>query len=268
MPGPSRTSLKARRIPGSARTGATAVAMARRMSQRSGRRDMTRSIPVGSLQASPAGRMLQTIKGVDADISQSIIATTSTNSGIDVLNLIQPGSGSWNRIGRKTVVKSVRVKGNLLWSIVPTFATGAGGVSSSVRGVLVWDNQPTGTIPTFDTIFGSTLQAGTEQVTSIFDPVKYDGMERFRVIREWTWDCPPPPVPSFGTGPNFQCSLALDEYIKMPGGGLVSNYSGQSAPQTIADIASGALYLIWRVSTSNSATSCTLDAMARVRYYD
>jgi len=267
MPGPSRSSLKARRIPGSARTGATAVAMAKRMSQRQGRRDMSR-IPVGSLQASPASRMLQTIKGVDSDISQSIIATTTTNAGIDVLNLIVPGSGSWNRVGRKTVCKSVRIKGNLLWANVPTFATGQGMIQTAVRGVLVWDNQPTGTIPTFDVIFGSTLQAGTEQVTSIFDPVKYDGMERFRVIREWCWEEPPVTVPAFGTGPNMQATVCIDEYVKLPGGGLVSNYSGQSSPQTIADIASGALYLLWRTTSSTAGGSVTLDAMARLRYYD
>jgi len=239
-----------------------------RAMQRSVKREIPRSIPVGSLQASPASRMLQTIKGVDADLSQSIIATTSTNGSIDVLNLIQPGSGSWNRIGRKTVLKSVRIKGNLLWVNTPTFATGAGQKITIVRGILVWDNQPTGTIPTFDTIFGSTLQDGTEQVTTIFDPVKYDGMERFRVIREWTWEEPPVTTPAYGTGPNIQAALCIDEYVKMPGGGLVSNYSGQSAPQTIADIASGALYMIWRTSTSDAGGSVTYDGMARVRYYD
>jgi len=268
MPGPSRSSLKARRVPGSARTGAAAVALAKRMSQRQGRRDMSRSIPVGSLQASPAGRMLQTIKGVDADLSQSIIATTTTNGSIDVLNLIQPGSGSWNRIGRKTVLKSVRIKGNLLWVNTPTFATGAQQIETAVRAVLVWDNQPTGTIPTFDVIFGSTLQDGTEQVTSILDPVRYDGMERFRVIREWCWEEPPVTVPAFGTAPNIQCTQCIDEYVKMPGGGLVSNYSGQSTPQTIADIASGALYMVWRTTSSTSGGSVTFDGMARVRYYD
>jgi len=271
MPGPSRSSLKARRVPGSARTGATAVAMARRMSDRASRRFVSSTqsrIPVGSLQASPASRMLQTIKGVDSDLSQSIIATTTTNAGIDVLNLIVPGSGSWNRVGRKTVCKSVRIKGNLLWANVPTFATGQGMITTAVRGVLVWDNAPTGTIPTYDTIFGSTLQAGTEQVTSIFDPVKYDGMERFRVIREWCWEEPPVTVPAFGTGPNMQATVCIDEYVKLPGGGLVSNYSGQSSPQTIADISSGALYLIWRTTSSTAGGSVTLDAMARLRYYD
>jgi len=264
----TRQSLRARKVPGSARTGAAAVAMAKRAVQRMSRRDMPSRIPVGSLQASPAARMLQTIKGVDADLSQSIIATTSTNGSIDVLNLIQPGSGSWNRVGRKTVLKSVRIKGNLLWANVPTFATGQGQIITAVRGVLVWDNQPTGTIPTFDTIFGSTLQDGTEQVTSIFDPVKYDGMERFRVIRDWCWEEPPVTTPAYGTGPNIQATLCIDEYVKMPGGGLVSNYSGQSTPQTIADIASGALYMIWRTTSSTAGGSVTWDGMARVRYYD
>lgn len=259
----SRVSLKAKRTPGSARTGAMAVALAKRLSQRKSTR-----FQVGSLQATPAARTLQTVKGVDSDLSQSIIASTSTNGSIDVLNLIVPGSNSWNRIGRRTVAKSVRIKGNLNWAIVPTFATGAGGRSIPVRAVLVWDSGPTGTIPTFDSIFGTTLQAGTEQVTSIFDPVKYDGMERFKVIRDWTFECPSWSVPAFGTAPALQLEMGIDEYVKLPGGGLVSNYSGQTSPQTIADIGTGALYMIWRTTSSTAAASVTFDGMARLRYYD
>lgn len=206
------------------------------------------------------------IKGVDSDLSQSVVATTNTNASIDVINLIAPGTGSFNRVGRKTVLKSFRLKGNLNWAIVPTFATGAGGRRSPVRGILVWDSQPGGAIPTFDTIFGSTLQAGTEQVTSIMDPIKYDGMERFTIIREWCWDCPAWSVPAFGTAPAVQLENCIDEYVKLPP--LKSNYSGQTATQTIADIASGALYMIWRTTSSAAAASVTFDGMGRLRYWD
>jgi len=227
------------------------------------------SVPrqIGSLQAagSTSSRAGE-VKGVDKDLSQSIIATTTTNGSIDVINLIAPGSGSWNRIGKKTVLKSVRIMGNLNWAIVPTFATGAGGRSIPVRCAIVWDNQPTGTIPTFDTIFGTTDQTGAEATVSIFDPVKYDNMERFRVLRDWKIDTPAWSVPSFGTAPSVQIEKAIDEYVKLPN--LVSIYSGQSSPQTIADIASGALYILWRTTSSTAAASVTWDGMARLRYYD
>lgn len=206
------------------------------------------------------------VKGVDSDISQSLIATTSTNVGIDVLNLIAPGTASFNRVGRKTVLKSVKISGVLQWVNEPTFATGVGRIPVA-RAILVWDSQPSGTIPTFDSIFGTTLQAGTEQVTSIMDPIKYDGMERFRVIRDFRYTPGANPIPvSFGSAPKITWATHVNEYVKLPP--LKSNYSGQTATQTIADIASGALYLIWRTESASAATTCTLDAMARLRYWD
>ena len=49
-----------------------------------------------------------------------------------------------------------------------------------VRAVLVWDKQPNnGAIPTFDTIFGQTSQAGVESA-SVMDHLRYDNMFRFR----------------------------------------------------------------------------------------
>jgi len=259
-----RSSLKARRVPGSARTGAAAVAMTKRMAGRKGSYSAGRSVPAMTFQT-PSAAKAGEVKGVDTDISQQIIATLTTNGGIDVLNLIQPGSGSWNRIGRKTVLKSVRIKAQADWLVAPTVATGVYR-EASLRGVLVWDSGPTGTIPTFDNIFGTTLQDGTEQTTSFLDPLKYDGMERYRVIKDMCWDAPPIPVSSTGTGPQNRVTCCIDEYIRLPN--LQSNYSGQSTPQTIADIASGALYLIWRASADSGNITTTLDGMVRLRYYD
>ena len=52
------------------------------------------------------------MKGMDTDVSQNaIVGTTNSNANIMVLNLIQQGNGSWNRVGRKTHLSSVRIKG-------------------------------------------------------------------------------------------------------------------------------------------------------------
>jgi len=269
----SRTGLIIRRRDGKGGyAGTRDMTKARRAANRAMQRAILRSAAastslsssrgLGPVYGRPSGNE---VKGVDADVSQSLIATTSTNAGIDVINLIEPGTGSWNRVGRKTVLKSFRLTGNIVWTNTPTLATGVGRMTCA-RCVLVWDSQPTGTIPVFSDIFGSTLQAGTEQVTSIFDPLRYDNMERFRVIRDWRLS-PPATVPlSLGSAPSMAVCTHIDEYVKLPP--LQSNYSGQSSPQTIADIASGALYLIWRAEIQNSNAATVVDAMARLRYYD
>ena len=86
---------------------------------------MKYSIPSNS----PAltNRIIKTIpgemKGMDTDISYvSVIGSTNTNAGIYVLNLVQQGNGSWNRVGRKTHSSSVRLRGmspSLLHPLLP-----------------------------------------------------------------------------------------------------------------------------------------------------
>jgi len=96
-------------------------------------------------------------KGVDTSIALTpVIATTNTNASSFVLNLIQAGNGSWNRVGRKVHLKSLRLRGHLRW----LYGNNAGTNNldaNAVRMVVVWDKQPSGgAIPTFDAIFGKT----------------------------------------------------------------------------------------------------------------
>ena len=121
-----------------------------------------------------ANRIIKTIpgemKGMDTDISYvRVIGSTNTNGGIYVLNLVQQGNGSWNRVGRKTHSSSVRLKGNISFACAPVVATGVM-TAPACRLVLVWDKQPSsGAIPNFDTIFGITAQDGTESCPSYRD---------------------------------------------------------------------------------------------------
>jgi len=228
--------------------------------RRVGRRPPTQAI-------ARAVRATMTKKGMDTDVSIATIpSTTSTNGHAFVLNLIQTGSGSWNRVGRKTHAKSLRIVGCLNWAFTPTFATGACN-SSFVRMVVVWDKQSSGaTIPTFDAIFGITAQDGTESCPDITCPPRYDNMDRFRVLRDCILPAPTEAVPAFGSGPYLARPQPFDEYIKL--GNLESVYSGQTVPMTIADISTGALYVYFR-SLFNAA-NCTVnsDAIARLRYTD
>lgn len=213
------------------------------------------------------GRARMDKKGMDTSLSaNTIISTTNTNAYISVLNLIQPGTGSWNRIGKKTHLKSVRCTGKIQFNITPTFATGACN-DTFVRLIIVWDKQPSGAaIPTFDTIFGITDQTGAESCPLITCPPRFDNFDRFRILRDTNICCDEVSVPSFGSGPLLVEQVPFDVYVKLPG--LESVYSGQTNPMTIADISTGALYCIFRSNTSQVNCTADVSASARVRYTD
>jgi len=193
-----------------------------------------------------------------------VTAATNTNGDTTTLNLIQAGTGSWNRIGRKVTLKSVRVKGTVL---VRHYLTSLGDFTTNVvRMVIVWDNQPAGgTEPLFNDIFGETSQAGAETVSYQSQP-KYDTMSRFTILKDWTYDS----VPQSGlnaAGDVTATIQSVDSYVKLPN--LETTFSGQSSPMTIADINNGALYFIARAETnSGTASDAIVSVRARIRYLD
>ena len=94
-------------------------------------------------------------KGVDVPSPKTLlVASTNTNQGIYLLNGIQEGVGSWNRVGRYIWNKSIELDLNLQMSTQTAALDTAVTAAHIVRCVLVWDKAPNnGTIPNFDTIF-------------------------------------------------------------------------------------------------------------------
>lgn len=193
-------------------------------------------------------------KGMDTTIDLFSGSTYTTNAGIVVLNLVRAGTGSYNRIGRKIKPKSLRLKGTLSY----TETANANVVGTVCKIYIVYDKQPSGgLIPTYNSIFGQTDQAGTETVDFNSGP-KYDSMGRFRILRELSYDMNPQTI----SGYDYTHTINLDEYIKLALPETV--YSGDSSPMTISDINTGAIYFITRASTG----LVTVDVTARLRYTD
>ena len=213
----------------------------------------------------PAARPLGEKKGMDTAISSggTIPTTVNDNSGIVVLNLIQQGAGSWNRVGRKVNLRSLRIRGD----IMHTQTTAASGFTYGqvIRCVIVWDKQPSsGTIPQWQDMFGFTAQDGTES-TSMYAPIRYDNMDRFSILRDVTYD--PQPGAKAQTAPDVVTYYnTIDEYIRL--GDRECVFSGQSNPMTIADISSGAIYFCVRTKNASSTISSINNMYARLRYTD
>lgn len=206
-------------------------------------------------------------KGVDTDLALTgVLNTTSTNANIFVANLIQQGAGSWNRIGRKTFLKSLRIKGHVQIQATPVIATGVM-LNNALRMVVVWDKQPSGAaIPNWDAIFGITAQDGVESCPDFTCPPRYDNMDRFRVLLDRPIVANPNFVTSTGSAPSNIQYVPVDEYLKL--GGLECVYSGQSNPMTIADISTGALYIGFRSQNNSAGNTINTDMVARLRFTD
>lgn len=242
----------------------SAGVMAQRRALRMAARD-TRLLGIPRMSQSYGGmRGGDELKGMDTLIDYPTIAsTTGTNDQITTLNLIQAGTGSWNRIGRKSTLKSVRLTG---WVTVNHYRTAGDWQPNIVRLILVWDKQPAGAAePLFSDIFGQTSQAGTETSTWWNQP-KYDTMSRFTVLKDWTYES----TAEAGVAADadvFRRNFHVDCFVRLPN--LETTFSGQSSPMTIADINNGALYFIARTRINiGTSTDANLTLQSRVRYLD
>lgn len=249
--------------------GSVAEQRVKRQARKTVRRQQFRA-GITDAQIVELSKVIGEKKGVDIGIAHaSVVSTTNTNANIDVIPLVQQGAGSWNRVGRKIHLKSVRVRGLAQIGFAHQATTGDL-FGQSLRMIVVWDKQPSGgAIPNFDTMFGTTTQAGVE-ATSFLDPIKYDNMGRFQVLRDKVWDFRPNlSNQQGGTGDSLDIYHTFDEFIKLGNREVV--FSGQSNPMTIADISTGALYVIFRCAAQIAGVSevaINPGSFARLRYTD
>ncbi len=179
-------------------------------------------------------------------IAGPVISTVTTNADAFTLNLIEPGNGSYNRIGRKAFMKSVRISGLIAYQTNndPTTNNSQGNM---LRMVLVWDKQPSGTLPAYNVMFGRTSQAGVESA-QVFDKLRYDNTARFQVLKDCYVKSKKNVSGDTGTVNLGTEVFYVDEFVELKNRTTV--FSGDSDPVTIADISSGALYLFFRAQTS------------------
>jgi len=208
------------------------------------------------------------VKGVDTSLALNpVIATTNTNGSIFVLNLIQQGAGSFNRIGKKIYPVSVRCKGVVSFSNAVRVA---GTDGNKLRAILVWDRSPNGAaIPAFDVIFGTTDQTGTE-ASNMEAVIRYDAMDRFKILKEWCIIDNPGNSGTNTAGDLVEDFHSFDEYLSFKKGKYESLFGSTTNPMTIADVANGALYLVFRVqqNTADNIVSISANSFARLRYTD
>jgi len=226
-----------------------------------------------SLQRAVAAAVRKTVekKGVDFPLADGnpIVSSTTSNASALCLNLVQAGAGSWNRVGRKIQPQSLRLRGEILWTLGKETTT-LNYNGNTLRMVIVFDKQPSGNaIPTFDTVFGVTGQDGSE-TTTYLNSVKYDNMDRFSVLRDCVVNFEPPVYNNAaGTQNLVVVTRPFDEFLTLKGKETV--YLGQSVPMTIADVSSGAIYVYFRAAANvnlQNQLQVGPNSTARLRYID
>lgn len=221
----------------------------------------------GALAAVPE-RSKGEIKGVDTPLNSIAVSLPDVNSNLQglCLNLIQTGSGFWNREGRKINLKSLRIKATFDWIATPYAGDAINAMN--LRMVVVHDKSPNGgTLPKFNEIFAHTEQTST--TTTLWNsPPAFSSMQRFTVLRDKVLDLNPNGyVPT--AGGELEVTTTVDEYIKLTRYDTI--YAGTANPATIANVYSGGLYIyLFPSFTPSTLLQLIIDpsSIARLRYYD
>lgn len=210
-----------------------------------------------------------TTKALDATESGStgISANLANNNCITLVNSIETGTNVWNRIADKARMMSLRVRAKILRESArdPTTKTF---FPNCLRFFVVWDRQPNGQVPPFNTIFNETDPLGTGY-TDICASLSAIRSSRFRVLRDKMIgefgaeqqqitslndpnNAPPGTNVITTSVPAVQQTryIHVDEYIDLSKLNLVSEYS--TSTTGIGAISTGALYVGFKANLLNN----------------
>lgn len=213
-------------------------------------------VPAGDYQK---GRELlktpkQELKAFDVALTTTLGATIAGPPAFNVLNAITNGAELYQRVGRKTYMKSLHFRAQLTPSGVATEAVG--------RIVIFYDSQPNAANPV---IAGLLQDSNAAAATTWISEINLTNRQRFKILRDYQV--------LMGSSTNIgganeiiidpiKNSFNIDMFIKL--GGLETIYNATNGG-TIADITSGALHMVF---FGDANISYNLNWSSRLRYYD
>jgi len=233
------------------------------------------------LRAAPSRPIMRTGRGInrtelkacDANVMASIpktdiIGATAVFTG---LNLIQAGTGFYNRIGKKINMRSLHLTGQVI--VIAPGAIVMDGLPEYGRILVVYDKQPNGAFPAPADVLANHDNQGALS-SNPFCNINQNNSDRFRIIRDIRLDIPNDDPDEATSGDNAMLGVIdyttnrvnVNEFIFL--NGLETQYSATANPATIAEISTGALFLMtWGVVPSNNS-SHAFKWTARLRYND
>lgn len=202
------------------------------------------------------------LKSLDTALPNAFVVNTPVFGTNDFycLNLLQLGSGFYNRIGNKINMKSLMLRLRIQVS---------GAVSSNttlLRFMLIYDKNNNGNPPSLNEIISNYNQNGAED-NSLLSGLNLTYRDRFEILMDYMVNLPPVTVGGNlvllgGTSEKFY----INKYIRLKDRPAI--YKGNDTPATIANITSGALYLLPLSQYSGTDCPYTIIGSTRLRYVD
>lgn len=171
--------------------------------------------------------------------SISSIAFDSASPTVTLLNGVVPGLDDDQRIGRKITLRSLQTLG--------TIFNGSSGVDQVVRIAVVLDKTPGGVLPSYSNIFSSS---GVDSMRNL------DFRSRFQILSDQHI--------VVNTKGQYGDAHPVQSYRKM----FTPTIYNAGVAGTVADIESGALYLVTQGNVTGANVFATLSIAHRVRYID
>lgn len=198
-------------------------------------------------------------KAVDFAFGTTLTLTSTPQ--FTLLNGIQEGAGAFNRIGRRISLQQFQLQGFLQDAGVTTNGVQWG------RIMLIYDRQPNATVPQFADLIQSETQTGA-LANSVVAGRNMDGLDRFVIL----WDdrfVMPQVTYTAGVLSNvvpFPTMLEMRKMCSLPLKGLETTYKTNTNPSTVADIATGSLYLV--TMGDDAAPGWNLAVSMRTKFVD
>lgn len=215
------------------------------------------------------------LKALDVKTETMGINGNSAAAGFLLCNAIQEGSGFFNRIGRKINLKSLMVTADIEQSFANTSAVDP----QFARMIVLYDAQPNGVAPVLSDVLQDVTQSGAASI-NVYSSINLNNRDRFRILLDKKFKLPGVGIAGapFG-GAGLQQALAyemnngklcISKYLKLKG--IETQYKSTSSPASIADISTGALWVMV-VGQDPSAIGSGLQGYTafvttRLRYYD
>jgi len=168
----------------------------------------------------------------------------SAFTGITELNCVTQGAAAYQRIGTKILMKSLDLRFNL-------FMGGSAMTYNAVRYMIIYDSSPNGAFPAYTDILSDNISGAP----GFHSRINMANRARFTILRDRL-------IPFVAASSSSM--QTIKEYVK-----LKHETQFKSTTGAIADITTGALYLVAFASLSTSACWVQTSVMcSRIRYYD